>query len=861
MRRVGIALALVVLFLSHLAPQIEVLNPQSYPEIGGKWVVHFNTSGKATLKIKPIKGTSWEKDLEFLGVYYGNRIVKSSVENDTIVVKNYQCKENGKEVSKVISKGRHNLEFSFGKAKKQAHNLASYLKMEWGTVNSLSTSWVRVNLTNTYESPVVVSSPDYTSVDIPVVTRLRNVSADYFEIKLQNPGDLATPASRDVHYIVIEEGNWTLPDGRSIEAKKYNSTQTDSDADWTPVAQTYQASYTQPVVVGQVMTHNDSRWSVFWASDGVAGNPPSSTSLYTGKHVAEDTVITRNYEEIGYIVSEEGHGTISGVEYDFFLSSDTIQGMDNSPPFAVLMNSSFSSTPSIGVASSAGMNGGNGGWPVLFTPSLNATHAFLATEEDTIGDTERSHIAEQAAAFIFSQSGSFVDNLAGNIQNYQFNTSQVNDTYPIRLTVNVTDSKGPNTTWVKATFKYPTGEKENVSLIQSTYPKWTYDWKNTTYPGQYNVTDIYTYDGEGYSYISLSNLSFYSLDTKPLYWQENSTNTTIAGWAVKHRVFWTDNSNLSGYIFSWSNGGNWSFSNTSSDLESSTVSKSGTNSKTFLTNTQGESGEVILAAGVTSKLVKLNNSYNLSKSFIVARHHAAATPTTSNVVPDVHTGTVRFVNDSYIKVDRYSGTTYDSQATWSILQADNLKVWNFTHNWASGDTLGTVDLSPALPTNYQNKCFVEVWRNTRVNSTNGECFATAQIEANITNTTGVSLQRDTESANCATPPVGETIGYVVCFNDNTTVQTNELLFSSSSTTDTIQTVNLSNSWLTFNFRVNNNGLQQVSMRGNITANNQVTFTKGTTTGTVNLRYYTIEFTGGQGLVQRQGGNVLYSATQ
>ncbi len=117
--------------IPHLSNQtfevsITILNLQSYPVVGGEWRVEFNTTGIADLRIRPVYGTEWGKDLKFLGVWCGDRELNYKVEGDAIVVKNYGCDKTGVEVSKVISKGKHHLEFDFGGEKAYAHNFASY---------------------------------------------------------------------------------------------------------------------------------------------------------------------------------------------------------------------------------------------------------------------------------------------------------------------------------------------------------------------------------------------------------------------------------------------------------------------------------------------------------------------------------------------------------------------------------------------------------------------------------------------------------------------------------------------------------------------------------------------------------------
>ena len=60
------------------------------------------------------------------------------------------------------------------------------------------------------------------------------------------------------------------------------------------------------------------------------------------------------------------------------------------------------STPTTAVASMAGMDGGNGGWPVLYgSDPVSAGGLRLAIDEDTLLDSERSHTTEQVGFIAF----------------------------------------------------------------------------------------------------------------------------------------------------------------------------------------------------------------------------------------------------------------------------------------------------------------------------------------------------------------------------------------------------------------------------------------------------------------------------
>ena len=258
---------------------------------------------------------------------------------------------------------------------------------------------VTVDLVNSYVSPVVVCSVQYYNNSIPVVARVDSVTSNSFDVWLENPSGSAV-ASETVSYLVVEEGTWTI-DGVAIEAQTYLSTVTDENGSWVGETQTYNQTYTDPVVLGQVMTANDA-WSVFWCQGSARTNPPSSTTLVTGKTVCEDPDTTRSDETIGFIVFEADHGTIGDVEFEALLGTDTVLGVSNSPPYTYTFDSAFASAPTVAVTTMAGVDGANGGWSYTYGASpTTATTIDLVIDEDQLADTERNHINEQVGYVVF----------------------------------------------------------------------------------------------------------------------------------------------------------------------------------------------------------------------------------------------------------------------------------------------------------------------------------------------------------------------------------------------------------------------------------------------------------------------------
>ena len=117
-------------FSGYAGASITILNVQSYPTVDGNWTVEFTTFGTANLTITPVEGTTFGNeipdDLEFLELWCSSDKLQPDFDGTKILYENYQCSETGKEVSKVLTSGRHVLEFQFGDETKYAENEATY---------------------------------------------------------------------------------------------------------------------------------------------------------------------------------------------------------------------------------------------------------------------------------------------------------------------------------------------------------------------------------------------------------------------------------------------------------------------------------------------------------------------------------------------------------------------------------------------------------------------------------------------------------------------------------------------------------------------------------------------------------------
>ncbi len=273
-------------------------------------------------------------------------------------------------------------------------------------------AWTPVPLAQAYGNDmVVVCTPNYDLSDTgPTVVRVRNAMDKSFEVGLARPWFGALPGehwSAYVHCMVVRAGVYTeAEDGVKLEAVRLeNVSSTDNSGSWVGEQQNYSNAYTNPVVVGQVIGASGTipgaigDWSVFWSRGTGRNRPPSANALYVGRHTGEDPN-PRPQETIGFVVIEAGNGVIDGVQYTAGLGADTIRGVGDNPPYNYAFNGL--SSASIAILSQAGMDGRNGGWPVLYgsTPLTDA-QVSIAIEEDWYRDSERRHTTEQVGYIVF----------------------------------------------------------------------------------------------------------------------------------------------------------------------------------------------------------------------------------------------------------------------------------------------------------------------------------------------------------------------------------------------------------------------------------------------------------------------------
>ena len=386
------------------------------------------------------------------------------------------------------------------------------LDLETKLVPNVGAGWTTVYLENTYTSPVVVCSYNLPSSSDPTVTtRVRNVTSTSFQVRIQQFENSSVVTPSDVHCIIADEGAYNSG-GLKFEARTVLSDRTSGlsvPSGWNlvnneEVTGSLTQSYAAPVVLGQVMSFNDVRASVFWTNNCVnRGNPPfvGNSRICVGKHIGQINS-TRASETIGYIVAETGSGTVNDVVFALARGADTIRGVGNAPSY----NYSVGDNYDIGIVSQNAEDGGQGGWAVLYgADPLPANQIRLAIDEEVVaGDTSRTHTTEQVSYWVFKDNQ--VTNLSASKSVAMSSESASPYAIPgsdVIYTINATNSGSKS---VDIDSMYITDKIPSDAVFYN---------GDIDGPGPETGTVIFTSTGSGLTFTEATDLAFSNSATQP----------------------------------------------------------------------------------------------------------------------------------------------------------------------------------------------------------------------------------------------------------------------------------------------------------------------------------------------------------
>ena len=226
----------------------------------------------------------------------------------------------------------------------------SLASIETGEV-SVNHEWKQINFSKTFENPVVVVKPASRNDASPAAVRVRNVDAQGFEVRIQEWGYLSSSlndttehAEEQVGYIVMEEGGYTLKDGKRIEAGQFNRAATSSFE-----AINFNQSFAMvPVVMTSVVTHNEEFEDE--DEDGfvdgytpVIGRMDNIDVTGFGYRLQEEQTNNASHgvETVSFIAWEPSQGSQDGISFEV----GAISGAETHQTVAVEFNGNYLTQP------------------------------------------------------------------------------------------------------------------------------------------------------------------------------------------------------------------------------------------------------------------------------------------------------------------------------------------------------------------------------------------------------------------------------------------------------------------------------------------------------------------------------------
>jgi hypothetical protein len=247
--------------------------------------------------------------------------------------------------------------------------------------------WTRVVLNNSYIEPIVVANTPSSNAAAPVVVRIRNITSNSFEIRLQewNYQDGVRLNSDRVHFIVMERGSYRLGDGTLLEAGVF---QTDKTINYERVS--FEHYYNSvPVVITSIVSNN--------GSDAVIGRIRNIGLQRFDYRLQEEEAQNQHHtrESIHYITWEPSRGTLGGIAFEVSRTTNIVTENFHTINF----RQSFPYRP-VFVADMQTTDGGD--TANLRWRNKTTSRVEVQVDEEQSRDSETAHTTEVVGYMVFA---------------------------------------------------------------------------------------------------------------------------------------------------------------------------------------------------------------------------------------------------------------------------------------------------------------------------------------------------------------------------------------------------------------------------------------------------------------------------
>ncbi|MEO1470864.1 MAG: M10 family metallopeptidase C-terminal domain-containing protein, partial [Pseudomonadota bacterium] len=170
------------------------------------------------------------------------------------------------------------------------------LSVQAGTTTAVNETWQTVDIAPGFdESPVVMAQVASENDDAAVITRVRNVRDDSFELQMQEEEAAdSVHASEEIHWIAVETG-----DGSAFDAGTTANAVTDAD---------YDILYGSNVAADSIfLADMQTRDGGDTANLRVRDSDANGATVFVNEEKSRDDEVAHTSEVVGYVVAEDGY--------------------------------------------------------------------------------------------------------------------------------------------------------------------------------------------------------------------------------------------------------------------------------------------------------------------------------------------------------------------------------------------------------------------------------------------------------------------------------------------------------------------------------------------------------------------------
>jgi hypothetical protein len=528
--------------------------------VGGYWTTDFRTYGlEKELVITPVESTVFGEDIVFDSLMCGSNKLSPQVFSNSIVYSNWSCNEKAYFKVKVLTSGKHVLEFKYGNDVEYSYNFAGEEKSKIGQkyIKDANTEcWTTANgetkCVATMGKQRFAQYKNKTWGKLHNVVKLKNNSYD--TIELSNP-----ECNTNIQFMTLSPAN-------KIVFVKANI---GLDVDIKPIATGYKWTYSLKLpndkFVSVINISSDCHIDLL---DPDSGTVNIGTQQISFRDVLDYNFTVNSYKKDynvivelrkNYVQHNIKNGDILVIDptvtlqdadtenlEDSYVQKDSPDWNTGSATYLVLQESL--SERQIGF--------------IKFNLSsiepnsiIDSSYLYWYCIQNRLDDSGENPIWEVHE--VSNQSWGELEitwnNKPTTGSSIYTNDSFAYDDVNMWVSWNVTS-------WTKTEFE--TNSHTNVSFSltdEQTEGEIGLDWQQFT-------SKEYTTDTSLRPYLNVT----YTLIFAPTY-SDNSTNTTLAGQDTLFSLNWTDETGLSGYIFSFYNGSNTSYNPETADIESGEI--------------------------------------------------------------------------------------------------------------------------------------------------------------------------------------------------------------------------------------------------------------------------------------------------